>query len=249
MKKLIFSLLLVCPLFAEPVVAPVANGKNAYTIQNTTYELGFAENYGLPVWEMHELTPPMMAGLPSEKDEWKIDTRVKGYRITPKDLTSIKLEAVQLYPKSHALNDYTAQDSAFFLSNVLFMHKQLKESVWDRITKSFEELTTQYGRSYVYSGPIFEKEMLKVKYMHNNKLAVPTHFYRIILYFDGDRAVYKCYCIPNRIPTDYERGCDLEEFSYNLYQLEAETNIDFFSREIDAFFRQDKMKYLEKKAR
>ena len=249
MKKLIFMLLLAAPLFAQPVVSPVANGKNAYTIKNTTYELGFAENFNLPVWEMHELTPPMMSGFPREKDEWKIDTRVKGYRITPKDLPEIKQEVVQLYPKNHALNDLTAQDSSFLLSNVLFMHKQLKNSVWDRVTKSFEAIATKCGRAYVYSGPIFEKDLLKVKYIHNNKIGVPTHFYRLILYFEGDRAIYKCYCFQNRIPTDYERSCDLDEFAYNLYQLEADTNIDFFPREIDANFRQDKMKYLEKKAR
>lgn len=246
MKKFIFLLFLVTPLFAQNISSPVSNAKNAYIIENSTYKVGFAENYGIPIWEMHLLLPQMLSGGAAAKEEWKSDSRVKGFRISAKDIAGEKLEAVQLYPKTHAMNDTLAQESSFLTSNIVFMNKQLKDSVWARITSSFEALAQVYGSVYVYSGPIFEKDSLKSKYMLNNRVAVPLYFYRMVLYFDNGKACYKCYRVSNRIPTDYERNCILEEYSYNLYQLEADTNIDFFDRDIDSNFRQDKMKYLEK---
>ena len=233
------------PLFAEEIAAPLSGAKNSYTIENTSYKIGYAENYGIPVWEMHILKPDMLVGQANVNEDWQVDSRVKGYRISAKDIANIKFEAVQLFPKTHAMNDTTEQESSFFTSNIVFMYKQLKESLWDRTTKEFEDIAKKVGKVYVYAGPIFEKDVLKIKYINNNRIALPTRFYRLILYPEGEKFVYKCYCFQNRIPTDYERICELEEYACNLYQLEADTNIDFFDREIDSNFRQDKMKYLE----
>ena len=83
--------------------------------------------------------------------------------------------------------------------------------------------------------------------MFNNRVATPSYFYRIALYFVDGKPAYKCYLIKNRIPTDYDRSCDVEEFNYNIFQLEADTGIDFFESFIDVNFRQDKMKFLENK--
>ncbi|WP_407427821.1 DNA/RNA non-specific endonuclease [Treponema sp.] len=251
MRKFIIMLLAVTPLFAQSlkVDLPSPNGKDFYSIQNTNYSLGFAENYGIPVWCMYKLTPQMLIGTAPSSSDWQIDSRVKGYKITPKDLTGQNLEAVQLYPKDHAQNDSTAKMSTFYTSNVVFMSKQLKDTIWKNITKKSEELAAQYGEVYVYTGPVFDRDPLKVKYTNNNKIAVPSYFYKIILYKNDGAYEKKCYRIQNRIPGDYERNCDPDEFLFNLYQLEADTGIDFFDREIDASFRQEKMKYLEKQVK
>ena len=140
-----------------------------------------------------------------------------------------------------------ALESSFLTSNVLFMSKQLKESIWDKINRSFEDLAKKNGIVYVISGPVFEKDALKIKKILNNHVSVPSFFYKLAIFVQDGKTICKCYRFANRIPTDYERNCDIEEFSYNLYQLEADTGIDFFDRDIDANFRQEKMKFLEKR--
>ena len=251
MRKFIILLLAVTPLFAQnlKVDLPSSNGKSFYTIENTNYSVGFAENYGIPIWCMYRLTPQMLTGNANSAEEWQVDSRVKGYKITEKDLSAQNLEIVQLYPKNHAKNDSNAKQSSFYTSNIIFMSKQLKESIWENIIKRSEELAAQTGEVYVFSGPVFEKDSLKVKYTNNNKIAIPSYFYKILLYQKDGKIDKKCYKIPNRIPSDYERNCDPDEFLFNLYQLEAATGIDFFDREIDANFRQERMKYLEKQVK
>ena len=246
MKRFVFMLFMVAPLFAQKnVEPPVSSAPNAYVIENPAYKLGFAANYGIPIWEMHNLEGTDLQKYIYSKEEWITDGRVKGYRLTPKDFDNIKLEIVQLFPQEHAGDNKEFKNSSFLISNLIFMNKQVKESVWDKITNSLNVLATQKKNAYLYAGPIFDKDSLKLKYILNNKVAIPSYFYRIALYFEGDKASYKCYRIPNRIPTDYERTCDISEFEYNIYQLEADTGIDFFDREIDSNFRQDKMKFLE----
>ena len=250
MKKIVLlslfaALAVSLPLYAQKIATPFSNLKNSYTIENTAYSVGYAENYGIPVWEMHEFSPEMLEGSFTAQSEWKTDDRVKGYRITKKDIEGQKLEPVQLYPRTEAKHDLTAQESSFLTSNLIFMCPQLRDTVWERITYSFELLAKQYGKVYLYSGPIFEKDSYKVKKIFNNRVSVPSSFYRIALYFVDGKPAYKCYVIKNRIPTDYDRICDLETFSYNIFQLEADTGIDFFESYIDVNFRQDKIKFLE----
>lgn len=233
-KTIIFILFLAAPLFAQKISAPVTNLPNSYKLENYAYSVGFAGNYGIPVWEMHMVTPYLFQKAWTVSYEWRTDNRVKGYRLTPKDFEGTELEVVQLFPKEHAGDSVDNQESAFLTSNIVFMTKQIKESIWDKITNSFQEITEKMRLSYLYAGPVFDKNPLKTKYMMNNKVGTPLYFYRMALYFEDDKPVCKCYKIPNRHLTDYERKCDIDEYEYNVFQLEADSGIDFFPDEIDA---------------
>ena len=236
-------LLVTAPLFAQKnITSPATNLPNSYKLENYAYSVGFAGNYGIPIWEMHMLTSYLIQKKSSDKIEWKADNRVKGYRLTPKDFEGTDLEVVQLFPKEHAGASEENRASSFLTSNILFMNKQIKESVWDKISNSFQIITSRMRVSYLYAGPVFDKNPLKVKYIMNNKVGTPLYFYRIALFFENEKPSYKCYRIPNRHLTDYERQCDIDEYEYNLYQLEADTGIDFFSDDIDAYFEQERAK-------
>ena len=247
---LISTFILAANISAQQKIdPPVTNIDNSYVIENPSYKLGFAGIYGIPIWEMHELKSEMLQKSALSNEEWKTDNRVKGYRINPKDFANIKLEPVQLFPKEHAGDNIPDIESSFLTSNLVFMNKQMKETIWDRITNSFQIIAARMKVAYLYSGPVFEKDNFRLKYILNNKVATPSYFYRIALFYENGKPAYKCYKIPNRIPTDYERKCDIDEFECNIYQLEADTNIDFFDRDIDANFRQDKLKFLEKQVK
>ncbi len=249
-KKIIFVLLITAPLFAQKNIAlPAASLPDTYLIENPAYTVAFSGNYGIPIWEMHTLSTKVAPATANDKEIWKTDNRVKGYRLTPKDFEDTKLELVQLFPKEHAGDNQEFRESSLLTSNIVFMNKLTKEMVWDKITNSFQIIASRMKTAYLYAGPIFDKNQMKIKYIMNNKVAVPTYFFRIALYFDEGKPAYKCYRIPNRVPTDYERSCNIDEYEYNIYQLEADTGIDFFERELDANFRQDKLKFLEKQVR
>lgn len=249
MKRLILLFLALTPLYAQKVGLPVSTVKNSYVIENSAYSVGYAENFGIPVWEMHELTPMMLHGEANVPVEWKLDSRVRGFRLSAKDIENEKTPCVQLFPSTHAKNDVKIQESSYYSSNLVFMNKQLYESLWKRATASFEEKAKEVGKVYLYSGPIFDRDFLKAKHIVNNKVVVPVAYYRVILYFENEKPVYKCYRFANKIPSDYERNCPLENFEINIYELEADTDVDFFDRDIDANFRQDKMKFLENRVR
>lgn len=236
-KRILFMLLVTAPLFAQKnISAPVTNLTNAYKIDNYAYSVGFAGNYGIPVWEMHLITPYLIQKpkVKIENSDWKTDSRVKGYRLTPRDFEGTDLEVVQLFPKEHAGDSAENRESSFLTSNLLFMNKQIKESIWDKITNSFQIIAARMRLVYLYAGPVFDKNPLKTKYIMNNKVGTPLYFYRIALYFEDEKACCKCYRIPNRHLTDYERTCNIDEYEYNIFQLEADTGIDFFSDDIDA---------------
>ena len=84
--SLLASLAVSVPLSAQKIENPFANLKSAYTIENSAYSVGYAENYGILVWEMHSFSPELLEGTFSSQSEFKTDSRVKGYRITKKDI-------------------------------------------------------------------------------------------------------------------------------------------------------------------
>lgn len=247
MKKVLFIILtlLSSSIFAQNLETPVSSGKNAYVIQNEAYILGFSDNHEMASWVFYKLTPKMFYGEADSELNWKADSRVKGFGISAKDIENVSIEAVQLFPKKHSKNDSKVLSSSLLTSNVIFMNRYLKNSIWDKIDKKAEEIASSKGAVFVISGPVYEKNHLKTKYLLNNRLEIPTHFFRILFYFENNKPCFKCYRLLNRIPSDYDRRCDLSEFEYNIYQLEADTGIDFFDRDIDANFRQEKMKFLE----
>ncbi|MBQ0051375.1 MAG: DNA/RNA non-specific endonuclease [Treponema sp.] len=245
MKRVLSILLLCLPFFASAQTLPVAADKTSYPIQNKAYSVGFSELYGLPIWSVYTYSPEMKKGIPSAAGEWTTDTRIKANRSTAKDFDAFNLNKTQLFPKEHAISSAEAYKSTYLTSNILPMSAALKEHIWDRITDEIEDIGAKTGSVQVYSGPIFEQEFSKNRFLFGNRVSKPIAFYRILIYQDEGKWIFKCYKFPNRAPSDYEKVCDLKEFNYNLYQLEAETGIDFLNQNMDANFRKQKMEYLQ----
>lgn len=251
MKKTFLSLVLaflpfIC--FSQAISEyPKTNDKNIYILKNDSYTVGFDDTYGLPVWSMYRYTPIMKMGVSNVAEEWVTDTRIKRNKTTAKEFDSLNLYKTQMFPREHAMTYAETQKTTYITSNILPMTKSLKEGIWDRITQEIEQTAEQVGAVYVYSGPVFEKDFTKNNYLLSNRVVQPKYFYRLYIYFKDGKPFQKCYRFENHAPTDYEKKCDLNDFSYNLYELENDTNLDFFDQQIDASFRKEKMEYLEKR--
>lgn len=236
MKKNFICLFLVfLPFiaFSQAISYPVANDKNVYILKNERYAVGFSDTYGLAVWSLYSYDPTMKMGISNVPEEWVTDSRIKSNRTTAKEFDSLNLYKTQMFPKEHAMTYAEVQKTTYLTSNILPMSQSLKENIWDRITREIEEVSQKYGRVYVYSGPVFEKEFSKNRYLISNRVVMPVSFYRMYIYFQGGKTRCKCYKFSNHAPTDYEKKCPLDDFSYNIYKLEADTGIDFVDQSVD----------------
>lgn len=250
MKKVLAILFFAAlPLFAFAQISsyPATNDKNIYILKNDSYAVGFNDTYGLPVWSMYSYDPTMKMGISSVPEEWVTDSRIRRNRTTAKEFDALNLYKTQMFPKEHAVTYAEVQTSTYLTSNILPMSQSLKENIWDRITKEIEEVSDKYGKVTVYSGPLFEKDFTKNRYLIANRAVMPVAFYRMYIYFDNGKAFVKCYKFANHAPTDYEKKCPLDDFAYNFYELENSTGLDFVDQSIDASFRKEKMQYLEKR--
>lgn len=236
MKKIFMSLFLsILPfvVFAQITSYPVANDQSVYILKNDRYAVGFSDTYGLALWSFYSYDPTMKMGVSNVPEEWITDSRIKRNRTTAKEFDALNLYKTQMFPKEHAMTYAEVQKTTYLTSNILPMSQSLKENIWDRITKEIEEAAEKYGKIYVYSGPVFEKEFTKNRYLINNRVVMPVSFYRMYIYFQDGKAYNKCYKFANHSPTDYEKKCPLDDFSYNIYKLEADTGIDFVDQSVD----------------
>lgn len=127
-------------------------------------------------------------------------------------------------------------DQTFFLSNISpQVGSGFNRDSWNRLERYTRKLTKNYANVYICTGPLFlpKKEAngkLYVKYevIGVNNVAVPTHFFKVILCetFDG-KLEMESYVMPNQVIKD---DVPLESFRVPPESVERAAGLLFFDQ-------------------
>lgn len=128
-----------------------------------------------------------------------------------------------------------AMDDTFYLSNICpQIGKGLNRSKWNDLEKRSRSLARKHGSAHVLTGPLYlptvegDEKFIKYKLIGDNNVAVPTHFFKVIVSTNKDGGyILESYVMPNEeirkdIPiTSYmvpkssiERGAGFLIFNY-----------------------------------
>lgn len=118
----------------------------------------------------------------------------------------------------------TALAETFYLSNICPQHPKFNRGLWNQLENHLRALVKTHGPLEVVSGPLFvsheEKGKRYVTYqvIGENEVAVPTHFFKVVLAKDAVWA----YMIPNQGVKE-----ELDSFRISLEKLEKISGIHF----------------------
>lgn len=87
-------------------------------------------------------------------------------------------------------NNQRLNDETFFLSNISPQIHSFNAGIWKRLEQQIREWVFLYGKVYVITGPLYlelensyvtSKSLSSIKFIGKNKVAVPSHFYKILV--------------------------------------------------------------------
>ncbi|XP_077283421.1 endonuclease G, mitochondrial [Arctopsyche grandis] len=127
-------------------------------------------------------------------------------------------------------------DQTFFLSNMApQVGKGFNRNSWNNLEKYVRKLTNTYVNVYCCTGPLYlpkkegdGKMYTRYQTIGANSVAVPTHFYKVIVGESPDGNLdLECFCMPNQVIPD---DVPITSFQVPPESIERAAGLLFFER-------------------
>ena len=242
-KVLLFAVVLVAALifcfrniesiFQTPDGASLANhippderyflpkGSDGQVIHHNHFSLSYLEKYEQAEWvaydlSVQELNMPKFKRYKRFNPDYSVKTRSSFHR----DYSRSGYTRGHLAPAADMAFDSLAMKQSFYMSNISPQTRTFNNGVWRELEEQVRDWGRKYQHIYVVTGPIF-KEILG--HIGENRVAVPGHFYKVILDIRDPEKKAIGFIIPNET-TDKP----LQYFARSIDEVEQETGLDFY---------------------
>ncbi|KAA0714301.1 Endonuclease G, mitochondrial [Triplophysa tibetana] len=185
-------------------------------------------------WVIEQLNPETLTGTSDRKNcNFKEDETVHVYhRSTNSDYKGSGFDRGHLAAAANHKWNQKAMDDTFYLSNVSPQNPHLNQNAWNNLEKYCRSLTKHYQNVFVCTGPLYlprhepdGKMYVKYQVVGTNHVAVPTHFFKVVILEKqrGDVEL-RSYVMPN-MPV--EEKIPLERFLVPIESIERASGLLF----------------------
>ncbi len=136
-----------------------------------------------------------------------------------KDYRDVGFIMGQLVPPEDMLISQTAFEETFLTSNTAPQKPTFNKNVWKNLEKLVREWAKEGNTLYIVSGPVLADAPFGT--FGNNKISIPTRYYKAILDVTGERAI--AFLIRNNVASGAPKA-----YAMSVDELEKITGIDFF---------------------
>lgn len=206
----------------ERLYLPAPNGRGQ-VIHHSDYSLSYNEEHEQANWVAYELTEEELR-MPNvtRHDYFSTDPDVSSRSAKHSDYTRSGYTRGHLAPAGDMAHSKTAMEESFYMSNMSPQLRPFNNGVWKELEEQTRDWAFKYDRLYITTGGVLDGGIIKK--IGKNKVSVPSRFYKVLLYANGNKRGGIGYIIPNQ-RTDKH----LNDFAMSIDEVEAETGIDFFA--------------------
>ena len=207
------------------------SSKNWYTpakgkgerVKYTYYSLSYSEEFEQPLWVAYSLELEQLHKVVDRKDTFKEDPNIETGTASYNDY-----KAAPDYDAGHMLGcrnmqfSCEAMSETFYMSNMSPQHKDLNRIRWAHLEHLERSMVERNGKIYVVCGPVLNSVDTWIG--AENQIAVPKHYYKVILKRDGKNTKTIAFLMPNQ-------KCELQlkDYVVSVDSVEALTGINFFT--------------------
>lgn len=179
----------------------------------------FNAHHHIPNCTVYELTRHEVDGRLSRAGSFETDSTVEGCA-RPWDYTLSGYERGHMVPARDLLWSREALHHSFKMTNVCPQAKSLNEGGWAKLEEKVREWCRRDSALIVVTGPILSAHMKTIGKQH---IAVPRHFFKIVLAPYGKVAKAIAFIYPNG-------ACNrsLSHYAVSIDSIEKLTGMDFF---------------------
>lgn len=183
----------------------------------------------VPLWVQYELSQEDLKGKAARKDDFRADASIAfRYRAEIEDYEGSNFDQGHMAPAGDMKRSEKVMSESFLLSNMApQVGKDFNQSIWRYLEAGVRGWVKERGKLTVITGPVFAVDGDKVSYrvIGDNHIAVPTHFYKIVVDTNNPEVEALAFMMPNN---------DLSSNNYRDYivtidEIEKATGLDFLS--------------------
>lgn len=218
-------------VFSEqlPLAQPLCKGLNGSDthghsheiISHTGYTLCYREEYEQAEWVCYELNRDKLNKAAKRQNNFRPDPAVSTDSSTPEDYRKSGYDRGHLAPAADMAYDEVSMSESFFMSNMSPQAPDFNRHIWAQLEKTVRDFAEFFGKVYIVTGPVLEKEIYPV--IGENNVAVPEYYYKVLLAFHDEKWIMLAFILPNQ-------GSDRSIWDYvvTVDEVEERTGIDFF---------------------
>jgi endonuclease G len=187
------------------------------------FALCYRESYELSEWAAYELTREELAVVVSRGNNFRSDPSISTGSALPADYAKTGYDRGHLAPAADMRFDAQAMSESFFMSNMAPQTPELNRRVWKNAEDMTRSLAREYGRAWVVSGPVLERDDYNT--IGQSAVSVPDYFYKAILFPIEEAPGYAAaaFIMPNHGPSKNHL-----DYLVSVDEIEARTGLDLF---------------------
>ena len=199
-------------------------GKQGELLCRKGYLLAHNPEKKTPIWVIEHLTVEKASGTIPRYNKFEPDPDLaEDQRAELSDYKGSGYDRGHMAPAADMRWDQQAMEECFYLSNMVpQVGKGMNQGIWKDLEERVREWAIDRGELYVYTGPIYEKEVSEV--VGKNKVAVPSHLYKII--YDARKVEVIAFIMPNQSL----KSSDMPVYIVTVREIERKTGLDFLSK-------------------
>ena len=194
------------------------------------YVVGQDGRLKIPVWVQYELGRGDLTGIAVRRDDFRADASIPyRCRAETEDYEGSDYDRGHMAPAGDMKRSEKVMSESFLLSNMApQVGVGFNRNIWRSLETAVRGWVQERGRLTIITGPIFAIEDNSVSYqvIGENNVAVPTHFYKIVVdNNDPDNVQALAFMMPNEDLSDQ----NYRDYLTTINRIELATGIDFLS--------------------
>lgn len=208
--------------------------QSMHVIHRQNYSLGYDGRTKNAAWVHERLTADCLNGSASRDHCPFVEDEglPKTIRATLNDYKGSGFDRGHLAPAANHKTSTDEMQETFYLSNMCPQCPQLNRGYWAKLEKHVRELTKSFDVVNVITGPLYlskqrpdGKRFVEYQVLGINEVAVPTHFFKVLLLEKGFSPLeFRAYVLPNE-PIDSRKP--LDSFQTTVDKIEKLSGIIF----------------------
>lgn len=159
---------------------PRHNGHQIY-IRHFAYSLVFNPRHKQADWVAYKLSSYQLQKNFKRTNRFVVDTMVPVGTATNADYYKSGYDKGHLAPASDMTWNKQAMRESFYFSNISPQLPGFNRGIWKKLETKVRHWAMLYDSVYVCTGPVFTDS---VKYIGENRIMVPTHFFKTVLVYN-----------------------------------------------------------------